>query len=193
MVSVLINQTTVSDVKSDSYGAAADTTSVMAPEPDHLLEIYLADHLAAATAGVQLAHRIARNNASSPSGEQLHRLASEIEEDRRALERIVAALGFRESKVKEGLAWASEKVGRLKLNGTLRTYSPLSRVVELEALSVGIAGKLALWRSLQSAPQVQARLPELDLEHLVQRAQRQRDEVEEQRVEAAGHAFTRAS
>jgi hypothetical protein len=165
----------------------------MAPTPDRLLEIYLADHLAAATAGVELARRVARNNASSPSGEQLRRLASEIEEDRRTLERIVATLGFRESRVKEGLAWASEKVGRLKLNGTIRTYSPLSRVVELEALSVGIAGKLALWRSLQSAPQVQARLPELDLEELAQRAQRQRDEVEAQRLEAAGHAFTRTS
>jgi hypothetical protein len=161
----------------------------MSPTPQRLLEIYLADHLAAATAGVELARRVARNNASTPAGEQLRRLADEIAEDRRTLERIVADLGFRESRVKEGLAWASEKLGRLKLNGTLRAYSPLSRVLELEALAVGIAGKLALWRSLQSAPHVGARLPELDLEQLAQRAQRQRDEVEEQRLQAARQAF----
>ena len=162
----------------------------MAPAPERLLEIYLADHLAAATAGVELARRAARNNASGPSGEQLRRLAGEIEEDRRTLEHIVATLGVRESRVKEAFAWVSERVGRLKLNGTLRTYSPLSRVIELEALSVGIAGKLALWRSLQSVEQMPARLPELDLEQLAQRAQQQRNEVEEQRLQAARDAFS---
>ena len=131
--------------------------------PDRLLEIYLADLLAASTAGVALAHRTAASNAGTALGDVLRRLVKEIEDDRRTLQRIVAELGFRESKPKDAVAWVGEKVGRLKLNGQLRGYSPLSRVLELEALSVGVAGKLALWQSLQSVPALRERLSGFDL------------------------------
>jgi hypothetical protein len=161
----------------------------MADARDRLLEIYLADHLAAATAGVALAHRVARSNAANETGDALRQLAAEIEEDRRTLRRVVSGLGFDRSRVKELAAWAAEKIGRLKLNGQLRGYSPLSRVLELEALSVGIAGKLALWQSLQRVRDIGERLPEVDLEHLVERARRQRAIVEELRADAVGEAF----
>jgi len=161
----------------------------MSSSPDRLLEIYLADHFAAARAGVELVRRAARNNGRSGLGEALRRLAAEIEEDRRTLAGIVETLGFKESKPKEAVAWLGERVGRLKLNGQVRGYSPLSRVLELEALSVGIAGKLALWESLLSVPGLGARLPDIDLQGLAERARRQRAEVEEQRLIAAREAF----
>ena len=161
----------------------------MPPTPDRLLGIYLADHLAAATAGLALAERAARSNDGSPLGEALQRLAAEIEADRETLRRIVAELGFRESTAKDAVAWVGEKVGRLKLNGQLRGYSPLSRVLELEALSVGVTGKLALWQSLRSVPAVSERLAGFDLERLAERANRQRAEIEEQRLQAARAAF----
>jgi hypothetical protein len=157
--------------------------------PDRLLEIYLADHLAASTAGVALVRRTAASNAGTALGEVLRRLATEIEEDRRTLQRIVAELGFRESKPKDAVAWVGEKVARLKPNGQLRGYSPLSRVLELEALSVGVAGKLALWQSLQSAPALSERLSGIDLDHLAERARRQRAEIEEHRANAARETF----
>lgn len=163
----------------------------MAPSPDHLLEIYLADHLAAATAGVELARRAARSNAKGPFGEFLLPLAAEIEDDRRTLRRIVVELRFRESKAKEAVAWVGEKAARLKLNGRLRGYSPLSRLLELEALSIGVAGKLALWQSLQTVPGIGERLSGFDLEQLAERARRQRAEIEEHRVRAAREAFVR--
>ena len=87
------------------------------------------------------------------------------------------------------MAWVGEKLGRLKLNGQLRGYSPLSRVLELEALSVGVAGKLALWQSLQSVPGLSERLSGFDLDHLAERARRQRAEIEEQRIKAASETF----
>jgi hypothetical protein len=161
----------------------------MPASPERLLDIYLSDHAAAATAGLELARRVGRNNRSNASGEPLQRLAGEIEKDRRALKRVIAELGFRESKIKHALAWAGEKAGRLKLNGQLTGYSPLSRVLELEALSVGIAGKLALWQSLQTLAHVDERLPDVDLEDLADRARRQRDEVEKQRLQAVRDAF----
>ena len=157
--------------------------------PDRLLEIYLADHLAASTAGLALARRTAESNAGTPLGDALRRLSTEIEDDRRTLQTIVAELGFRESKAKDAVAWLGEKVGRLKLNGQVRGYSPLSRILELEALSVGVAGKLALWQSLESAPAVRERLSGFDLDQLAERARRQRAEIEEHRIDAVRDTF----
>ena len=161
----------------------------MPSTPNRLLEIYLADHLAGATAGVALARRTARRNAGTEFGDVLRRLAGEIEDDRRTLEGIVVELGFRESKAKEAVAWVGEKVGRLKLNGQIRGYSPLSRVLELEALAVGVRGKLALWESLLAMPGIRERLSALDLDDLVERARRQSAEIEEYRLRAAHEAF----
>jgi len=92
--------------------------------------MYLADHAAAATAGLELALRTARSNASTPFGDALRGLADEIEDDRRTLRRVVSELGFKESRTKEALAWAAERVGRLKLNGQERLAD-----LDLEELS----------------------------------------------------------
>lgn len=161
----------------------------MTRPPDRFLEIYLADHLAAAAAGLALVRRAARSNTGTRTGETLRRLAAEIDEDRHTLRRLVTDLGLSGSKPKEVVAWVAEKVGRLKLNGQLRGYSPLSRVLELEALSVGIAGKLALWETLQQVPDPRQRLRASELRHLIERARRQREEVEELRLEAVHQAF----
>jgi hypothetical protein len=163
----------------------------MPPKPYRLLEIYLADHLAAATAGVALARRIARSNALTEHGGVLRSLAGEIEDDRRTLESVVADLGFRQSRTKEAVAWAGEKLARLKLNGQIRGYSPLSRLVELEALSVGVAGKLALWEALLTVPQLGERLSGYDLNDLAERARQQRAAIEDCRLGAARQAFVR--
>ena len=165
----------------------------MAATDERLLEIYLADHLAGATAGAALARRAARNNAGNATGEFLRRLAAEIEEDRQTLARLVRELGFSRSRPKEAAAALAEKLARLKLNGRLRGYSPLSRVLELEALVVGITGKLALWESLQSLPASGERLRAFDVERLAERARRQREEVEEHRLAAARAAFADAA
>ena len=161
----------------------------MARQPDRFLEIYLADHLAAAAAGLALVRRAARSNTGTRTGDTLRRLTVEIDEDRRTLRRLVTDLGFSGSKPKEVVAWVAEKVGRLKLNGQLRGYSPLSRVLELEALSVGIAGKLALWETLERVPDPGRRLRAFELRHLIERARRQREEVEKLRLEAVHQAF----
>ena len=161
----------------------------MARQPDRFLEIYLADHLAAAAAGLALVRRAARSNTGTRTGATLRRLAVEIDEDRHTLRRLVTDLGFSGSMPKEVVAWAAEKVGRLKRNGQLRGYSPLSRVLELEALSVGIAGKLALWETLERVPDPGRRLRAFELHHLIERALRQREEVEQLRLEAVHQAF----
>lgn len=156
---------------------------------NRLLEIYLADHLAGAMLGVELSKRAARNNRGTETGVFLDRLVAEIEADRRTLADVVGRLGMHRSKAKEGVSWLTEKVSRLKLNGRVRGYSPLSRLVELEGLSIGIAGKQALWDALREATGVAERLGDVDLLELAERARRQRVEVEAHRLRAARAAF----
>jgi hypothetical protein len=85
--------------------------------------------------------------------------------------------------------WALEKVGRLKLNGQLTGYSPLSRVVELEGLMTGITGKIGLWGALLQIAPDEPRLDAAQLERLRERGESQRATVEELRERAAREAF----
>jgi hypothetical protein len=119
-------------------------------KPDRLLAIYLNDHLAGATVGVELARRLRSSNADDPAmADPLGEVCSEIETDRATLEHVMERLGVRRRRVKAAGAWTAEKLGRLKFNGQLTGYSPLSRLVELELLYIGITGKLRLWKALE--------------------------------------------
>jgi hypothetical protein len=154
-------------------------------ESDTLLRIYLNDHLGAAAAGLALARRTLRNNREGELGRFLAELVGEIERDRASLEQVLKALGAPRNPVKEGAAKLAERLGRLKLNGQVRGYSDLSRLLELEGLVVGVDAKRALWRSLQQT----GRTFPVDLDELVARAERQRDGLEEHRLAAARRAF----
>lgn len=153
-----------------------------------LLATYLNDHLAGSTAGVELARRARGSNEDTPLGDFLAELTAEIEEDRATLGEVMEAVGAGRDRLKVAAAWAGEKAGRLKPNGRLLSYSPLSRLVELEGLTLGVTGKLALWRLLRELDD--PRLAGFDFDALVARAERQRDELERHRVEAGLLALT---
>jgi hypothetical protein len=154
-----------------------------------LLGIYLNDHLAGATVGLELAKRASGSNQDGELGEFLATLAQEIDEDRESLRAIMKRLEYGEDIPKKLTAWAAEKLGRLKPNGQLLGYSPLSRVVELEALALGVTGKAALWKVLHGLASEEPRLDAAELDRLRKRAERQRDGVERHRVRAAADAF----
>jgi hypothetical protein len=153
------------------------------------LRIYLQDHLAGSTAGLELARRARGANEGSEYGPPLAQIADEIEADRRHLQGIMEDLGFGGDTLKNIAAWGFEKVGRLKLNGQLTGYSPLSRVVELEGLLTGITGKWGLWVALLELAPAEPRLDAALLERLRDRAEAQRATVEELREKAAREAF----
>jgi hypothetical protein len=148
----------------------------------NLLAIYLNDHLGGSTVGVELSRRARGSNEGTPLGEFLATLTVEIEEDRETLEEVMEAVGAGRDRLKVYGAWAGEKLGRLKLNGSLLSYSPLSRVVELEGLRLGVEGKACLWRMLRQL--AHPRLAGFDFDALIARAERQRDELEQHRLEA---------
>ncbi|MFF7455611.1 hypothetical protein [Kitasatospora sp. NPDC008115] len=150
------------------------------------LGIYLNDHLAGATAGLALCRRAARAHRGDPLGPVLHRLSLEIAEDRRSLLALIRRLGLPVQRHKATMAWLGEKAGRLKLNGRLLRRSPLSDVLELEALGLGIQGKTMLWRTLLRITDHHPTPLDPDhLHHLTERATRQSDEVDALRGTAA--------
>src|SRR3954465_3970114 len=94
--------------------------------------IHLNAPLAGAAGGLELARRALGANRGTAFEAPLQRLATEIAEDREALLDVMDRLGARRDPVKQWAGWLAEKAGRLKPNGRLLGYSPLSRVVELE-------------------------------------------------------------
>jgi hypothetical protein len=168
-------------------------TSVVGPEAGigacvgDYIGTYLNDHLAGATVGRELSKRAAGENEGTPLGAYLEKLHAEIAEDRQTLLEVMDALDVGEDHLKTVAARVGERIGRLKPNGNLLSYSPLSRVVELEGLKLGVAGKESLWKAL--GQHADPRLDGFDFPALAQRAERQRAGIEKHRLAAAKLAF----
>ncbi len=156
------------------------------------LAIYLNDQLALGLGWRELARRARGANEGTPLGEALERVASGIAEDVETFEGIMERLGIGRDRLKPPLAIAAERLGRLKLNGQLRGYSPLSRFVELDILAMGIEGKKILWANLRDFAELHRRLPSVDFEGLIERAGRQRAQLEPFRAQAGRDAFIAA-
>jgi hypothetical protein len=155
-----------------------------AAEPE-LLGIYLNDHLAGATLGTELIHRLAGAHRGSDDGAVLERLANEITEDRATLIEVMGDLGVPVRQYKVALAWVAEKAGRLKPNGRLLERSPLSSLEELEVMRLGVEGKSAGWKTLLAVADQDDRVDRTRLEELIARAGQQADTLEELRMRVA--------
>ena len=149
----------------------------------------MADQLALGVLWREIARRSQRSNQGTPLGDVLTRVADEIAEDVATFQQIMGRLGIPRSRVKPALAIVGERFGRLKLNGRLTEYSPLSRFEELDVLRMGIDGKIVLWANLRDLTGLASRLPDVDFEALIERARRQRDTIEPFRQQAGREAF----
>ncbi|HEX6456408.1 MAG TPA: hypothetical protein VF009_07810 [Solirubrobacterales bacterium] len=159
---------------------------------DRLLAIYLNDHLAGATLGVELARRLRSSNQGDPEmGRPLARICEEIEADRDTLLRLMDRLEIGRDQVKPALAKIAERLGRLKLNGRLLGYSPLSRVLELEVLSGLVGGKMQLWNALEQS--FGESLEGFDFHDLAARADSQGRRLEDLHLAAAQRALPSAT
>ncbi|MBP2372051.1 hypothetical protein [Pseudonocardia parietis] len=154
------------------------------------LKIYLNDQLALGVLWRQLARRTQRSNRDTPLGDALARVATGIAEDVETFRSIMRQAGIRPSRMKPGAAVAAERLGRLKLNGHLAGYSPLSRFTELEMLTMGIEGKKQLWTTLRDLAGLATQLPDVDFDQLIERAAAQKAELEPHCVRAGREIFT---
>jgi hypothetical protein len=152
------------------------------PTPEQLLGIYLKDHLMGATSGVELFRRSAKAQSDPAHRAALSRLAGQVSQDRETLKALMTALDVNLDLPRVVIGWAGEKAGRLKSNGMLLRRSPLSDLLELEAMRLGVEGKACLWRTLQRLAASDARLEGYDFEALLARASAQIAELEELRL-----------
>lgn len=154
------------------------------------LDVYLNDHLAGSAAAVELVERIRASNEGTPLAAHLEQLGPEIEKDRDTLGDVMQRLGVQRSSPKQAAGKVLETLSRLRLNERITGSPEVTRLLELETLSLGIEGKLQLWRSLSEVAGSRPELAEVDLAALATRAVSQRAGVEPFRLEAARAALS---
>ena len=157
---------------------------------NELLGVYLNDHLAGSAVGIELAEKLRDNNQGTELGNLIAALHNDIEHDRATLEELMAGLGIERQRVKQAAGWVLEKLTRLRLNPALVGNADLTRMLETEALSLGIEGKLCMWLALREAAAGDSRLAGTDYDRLIERARSQRQALEPHRRAAALQAFS---
>ena len=159
---------------------------------DRRLRIYLDDHQALMVAEVALIGRCWWNNRSTPLGECLQKLENEVKAQQSIVNDLIHRIGGKinvKSRFKQGAGWLAEKVGRLKLNDSLLTYSPLSRVVELETLAAAAQERLSLWDNLDAAAGSDPRLEGITFSFFRDQSQQHLEELNTRRRCAAVQAL----
>ncbi|MBA3450860.1 MAG: hypothetical protein H0T18_06585 [Chloroflexia bacterium] len=152
------------------------------------LATYLNDHLAGSVVALELLDHLAEQNDSTRT--MLTTLHSDITADRETLERLMAQLDITTSRPRQAAAWLVEKLSELKLRLDNLSGSALRQLEGLEAVAMGIDGKIALWHALAAVRDDVPELKRLDYLELLRRAEAQRQVVEELRLRAAKEAFT---
>jgi hypothetical protein len=153
------------------------------------LATYLTDHMAGSAAARDLVARASSKSEGTPLGAFLDSLRQEIEADRKELAAIMNRFGVGESSVKEAAGALLEKVSRLKFEELTGAGPGVNRVLELEALLMGIRGKESLWLTLKELAASEPRLADTDYDRLIGRALQQQADVERHRLEIVPTAF----
>jgi hypothetical protein len=151
------------------------------------LATYLNDHLAGANAALEILDHLVTE--SPDQAVPLTALKSDIAEDHRQLRILMAGLNILESRIRIAGSWIAETLAEAKLGVDDDPTGPLRRLERLEALAIGIEGKIALWRALDAVASSNSELGKLDYERLIRRGQEQRARVEMLRLDAARSAL----
>jgi hypothetical protein len=155
-----------------------------------MLRTYLNDHLAGATAAIELLQHLTKLRPQSDE-QRYAQLRREIEEDKQVLQDILTGLGGTESPVRKAAGWLSSKLGQVKMAIDDTGGDQLRALEALEALSLGIQGKLLLWRALATVASRVPPLQTVDFGRLQQRAHEQFEQVDGERLQVAKAALAR--
>ena len=153
------------------------------------LATYLNDHLAGADAALELLEHLERTHAGTAVGRMISELRTEITADRTTLKSIMERLHVSESVPRKAAAWLAERLATVKLRLDDSGQGEFRLFESLEVVSLGIEGKLGLWRALTSVAPSVVELRGLGYEALIQRATEQRARVEALRLEVGPAAL----
>jgi len=152
------------------------------------LATYLHDHLAGSHFAIELLDSIEKQYPGDELGQFARALGADVRQDQEILEQVIERVGKSHLDLMEAVGWLAEKASRLKLRQDASGRG-LGTFEALELLTLGVRGKLALWKALQMIRAVDARIPGLDFDHLVTRAEEQYSRAEEQRLKVARVTF----
>ena len=151
------------------------------------LETYLNDHFAGATAGVNLAKMAAEEHKSDEHGPFFGEISSEISADYDTLQALMTSLGVEQSATKGALAEIGSKMMGPKF--TAGEDDELNAFVTLETLSIGVEGKVCMWKALKTVEDSYPALEQAGVDTHLARAIDQRDRIEAERQKIAPRAL----
>jgi hypothetical protein len=144
------------------------------------LATYLRDHLTGSHFAIKLLETLQEQYRDEELGWFALSLCAEIKQDQDTLQTIIDHVGKASPDLTAAAGWIAERASQFKLqrdaSGGLGTFEAL------ETLTLGIRGKLALWRALPLVLKVDTRVPEYDYVALAARAEDQFARVEERRL-----------
>ena len=153
------------------------------------MDVYLNDHLAGSTLGVDLAKQIESHSEGTPLADVMAELVPQIEEDRETLLELMERMDTSENPAKKAAAWLSEKASRVKFSGLSSGESEQGLFMALESLELGVTGKLSLWTALTEVEADHPPLATIGLPGLIERAKSQQATLERERLAAARRAL----
>jgi hypothetical protein len=153
------------------------------------LDTYLNDHLGGAMLGSNLAEQIRHRSEGTTLGNVMATIAPEIEEDRETLIDLMEQLGTAKNPVKQVTAWMAEKASRVKFGGGSSGEPAFGLFMALETLTLGVDGKLAMWKALKRIADEHRPLAAANLDDLIARAESQYEALENERLTTSGRAL----
>ncbi|HEY5316894.1 MAG TPA: hypothetical protein VIJ20_02865 [Solirubrobacteraceae bacterium] len=157
--------------------------------PDRAIDVYLNDHLAGATLGVDLARQIRDRHDGEELGGVMESLVDEIEQDRQTLLDLMERLGVSENPVKQATGWLAEKASRVKFSGVLSGEPDHGAFMAIESLTLGVEGKASMWKALKEVAEHYPSLATTSLDDLIERAEAQKTTLERERLSAVKRAL----
>jgi hypothetical protein len=151
------------------------------------LAIYLHDHHAGAKIAIETLEWLRDQHRGQALGKIADDLLMEVQQDRATLQRVIERVDEGAPLVRDAAAWVSEKAMELKLRrGAFGTFEAL------EALALGVLGKLKLWDALAKISEIDERLRGMNFSDLSSRARLQHVTLEQCRMESIEEAFAPA-
>ena len=154
------------------------------------LDTYLNDHLGGSMLGSDVAEQIRERSEGTSLGDVMATIAPEIQEDRETLIDLMEQLGTSKNPIKQVTAWMAEKASRVKFGGASSGEPDFGLFMALETLTLGVEGKLAMWKALKQIADEHPPLAAVNLDDLIARAESQHDALENERLATSGRVLS---
>jgi hypothetical protein len=147
------------------------------------LATYLADHLAGSISAAELVGRLVRSDLDPSLAGALEQVAASIDRHQGIVRQLLAQRGRQEDRGKNLAAWVVEKLARPVMPVDGEDEFGLLRA--LEALIMGMRGRVAMWQSLDAIQPSHPELVGLEAKELCYEAEEQLRMMDRHRLEVA--------